>query len=63
MREIVPGITIWRVFSERMGLDFNGYAIGISSGAILVDPPDPGAEGWDALAQLSPNAERRTPSI
>jgi glyoxylase-like metal-dependent hydrolase (beta-lactamase superfamily II) len=55
MREIVPGITIWSVFSEGTGLDFNGYAIATSSGAMLVDPPDPGPEGWDALAELSPH--------
>jgi hypothetical protein len=55
VREIVPGITIWSIFSEPIGLDFNGYAISMSSGAILIDPPDPGPEGWDALAELSPN--------
>jgi glyoxylase-like metal-dependent hydrolase (beta-lactamase superfamily II) len=56
MREIVPGITTWSVFSEPMGFDFNGYAIATGSGAILVDPPDPGPDGWEALAELSPSA-------
>ena len=55
MREIVPGITTWSVFSEPIGLDFNGYAIATGSGAILVDPPDPGPDGWEALAELSPS--------
>jgi glyoxylase-like metal-dependent hydrolase (beta-lactamase superfamily II) len=39
-----------------MALDFNSYAISTSSGAIRIGPPDPGPEGWDALAELSPNA-------
>jgi glyoxylase-like metal-dependent hydrolase (beta-lactamase superfamily II) len=55
MREIVPGITTWSVFSEPSGLDFNGYAIATGSGAILVDPPEPGPDGWEALAALSPS--------
>jgi glyoxylase-like metal-dependent hydrolase (beta-lactamase superfamily II) len=54
MNEIVPGIHMWSSFSEDLGLDFNGYAVRTSAGTVVVDPPDPGPDGWDALEALAP---------
>jgi glyoxylase-like metal-dependent hydrolase (beta-lactamase superfamily II) len=54
MNEIVSGIHVWSRFSEDLGLDFNGYAVGTSAGTVVVDPPDPGPDGWDALEALAP---------
>jgi glyoxylase-like metal-dependent hydrolase (beta-lactamase superfamily II) len=54
MKEILPGIHTWSVFSEQKGFDFNGYAIETGKGTVAIDPPDPNADGWKALDALEP---------
>jgi glyoxylase-like metal-dependent hydrolase (beta-lactamase superfamily II) len=54
MREIVPGINTWSVFSEEKGYAFNGYAVATPQGTLAVDPPEPGKQGWAALDELAP---------
>lgn len=54
MREIVPGIHTWSTYSDERGMTFNGYAIATPGGTVLVDPVDPGAEGWAGLDALAP---------
>lgn len=39
MREIVPGIHTWSWFSDEKGIDFNGFFVRGSEGAVVVDPP------------------------
>jgi glyoxylase-like metal-dependent hydrolase (beta-lactamase superfamily II) len=39
MKEIVPGIRQWSVFSEEKQIDFNGLRLTINDHCILVDPP------------------------
>jgi glyoxylase-like metal-dependent hydrolase (beta-lactamase superfamily II) len=54
MNEVVPGIYTWSRFSEELGFDFNGYAVRTSAGTVVIDPPDPGPNGWEALEALAP---------
>ena len=54
MREIVPDIQTWSVFSERKGYAFNGFAIATESGTVLIDPPEPGDDGWETLDFMEP---------
>jgi glyoxylase-like metal-dependent hydrolase (beta-lactamase superfamily II) len=54
VREIVPGIVSWSTFSEQKGFAFNGYAVRTDAGTVVVDPPDPGADGWKELDALAP---------
>ena len=56
--EIVPGIVRWSAFSDEKGFDFNGYAVRTSAGTVVVDPPDPGPEGWDQLDARAAGAFR-----
>lgn len=40
MKEILPGILTWSVFSQEKGLDFNGHlVIGADGECALIDPP------------------------
>jgi glyoxylase-like metal-dependent hydrolase (beta-lactamase superfamily II) len=54
VRQILSGIHTWSVFSEQKGFDFNGYAIETPAGTVVIDPPDPGRDGWEALDALAP---------
>ena len=39
MRQILPGIHTWAVFSQEKGLDFNGHLVVNEEGCAIVDPP------------------------
>jgi glyoxylase-like metal-dependent hydrolase (beta-lactamase superfamily II) len=54
VREIVPGIHIWSLFSNERGTAFNGFAVETSDGTVLVDPVDPAEEEWSSLDDLAP---------
>jgi glyoxylase-like metal-dependent hydrolase (beta-lactamase superfamily II) len=56
VREIVQDVQSWSVVSEAKGYAFNGYAISTEDGTVLIDPPDPGGDGWDTLDLLAPFA-------
>jgi glyoxylase-like metal-dependent hydrolase (beta-lactamase superfamily II) len=56
MREIAHDVQTWSVFSERKGYAFNGYAVSTEDGTVLIDPPDPGEDGWDTVDLLEPFA-------
>ena len=42
--------------SEQKGYAFNGYAVSTEEGTVLVDPPDPGKDGWHTVELLEPFA-------
>jgi glyoxylase-like metal-dependent hydrolase (beta-lactamase superfamily II) len=54
MREIVPDVQTWSVFAPDKGYAFNGYAVGTEDGTVLIDPPEPADEGWQAIDLLEP---------
>ena len=54
VREIVPGIHTWSLFSNERGTAFNGFAVETSDGTVLVDPVDPAEEEWSSLDDLAP---------
>jgi glyoxylase-like metal-dependent hydrolase (beta-lactamase superfamily II) len=56
LREVVPDVQTWSVFAPDRGYAFNGYAISTERGTVLVDPPDPGADGWATIDLLEPFA-------
>lgn len=56
MREIVPDVQTWSVFSPDKGYGFNGYAVSSEGGTVLIDPPEPVEEGWQAMDLLEPFA-------
>jgi glyoxylase-like metal-dependent hydrolase (beta-lactamase superfamily II) len=56
MREIVPGVQIWSIPVPDKGYDFNGYAIATEDGTVVIDPPEPVADGWGAIDLLEPFA-------
>jgi glyoxylase-like metal-dependent hydrolase (beta-lactamase superfamily II) len=56
MKEIVPDVRTWSVFAPDRGYAFNGYAVSTEGGTVLIDPPDPGADGWRTLDLLEPYA-------
>jgi glyoxylase-like metal-dependent hydrolase (beta-lactamase superfamily II) len=56
MKEIVSDVQTWSVFAPAKGYAFNGYAIATEKGTVLIDPPDPGAEGWATIDLLEPFA-------
>ncbi len=56
MREIVQDVQSWSVFTPEKGYAFNGYAISTEDGTVLIDPPDPGEDGWETLDLLAPFA-------
>lgn len=56
IKEIVPDVQSWSVFSEQKGYAFNGYAVSTEAGTVLIDPPDPGADGWGTIDLLEPFA-------
>jgi glyoxylase-like metal-dependent hydrolase (beta-lactamase superfamily II) len=56
VKEIVRDVQTWSVFSEKKGYAFNGYAVSTEVGTVLVDPPDPGEDGWPTVDLLEPFA-------
>lgn len=54
MQEIVTGVHIWSELSNQKDIAFNGYAVSTERGTIVIDPPDPGAAGWERLDELAP---------
>jgi glyoxylase-like metal-dependent hydrolase (beta-lactamase superfamily II) len=56
MREIVPEVQIWSVFAPDKDYAFNGYAVSTEEGTVLIDPPEPAEDGWDAVDLLQPFA-------
>jgi hypothetical protein len=46
VKAIARDVQTWSVFSEQKGYAFNGYAMSTEEGTVLVDPPDPGEDGW-----------------
>jgi glyoxylase-like metal-dependent hydrolase (beta-lactamase superfamily II) len=56
MREIAHDVQTWSVFSPEKGYAFNGYAVSTEDGTVLIDPPDPGEDGWDTVDLLEPFA-------
>lgn len=56
MREIVRDVQIWSVLSDQKGYAFNGYAVSTEEGSVLIDPPDPGEDGWATVDLLEPFA-------
>jgi glyoxylase-like metal-dependent hydrolase (beta-lactamase superfamily II) len=56
MREIAHDVQTWRVLSPEKGYAFNGYAVSTEDGTVLIDPPDPGEDGWATVDLLEPFA-------
>lgn len=52
MKEILQGLWRWTWFSEEKGMDFNGYAVRLPSGLVLIDPAYAGEEVWGAIEKL-----------
>jgi glyoxylase-like metal-dependent hydrolase (beta-lactamase superfamily II) len=49
MREILPGILTWGSTYADRPWDLNGYAIALTGGTVLVDPPAPEEADWQKL--------------
>jgi glyoxylase-like metal-dependent hydrolase (beta-lactamase superfamily II) len=56
VKEIVRDVQTWSVLSDRKGYAFNGYAVSTEDGTVLIDPPDPGVDGWLTVDLLEPFA-------
>jgi glyoxylase-like metal-dependent hydrolase (beta-lactamase superfamily II) len=54
VQEILTGVHIWSELSNQKDIAFNGYAVATERGTIVIDPPDPGASGWEGLDGLGP---------
>lgn len=52
MREIVPGIRMWRMWSGEKGYFFNGWILSCEAGEIVVDPPPLSEEAHAAVLSL-----------
>jgi hypothetical protein len=56
VKAIVRDVQTWSLFSEQKGYAFNGYAVSTEEGTVLIDPPDPGGDGWLTIDLLEPFA-------
>jgi len=56
VREIVPNVQTWSVFSPEKGYSFNGFAISTEDGTVLIDPPEPQEDGWETIDLMEPFA-------
>jgi glyoxylase-like metal-dependent hydrolase (beta-lactamase superfamily II) len=56
VKEIVPDVQTWSVLSPEKGYAFNGYAVSTEEGTVLIDPPDPGEDGWQTIDMMEPFA-------
>jgi glyoxylase-like metal-dependent hydrolase (beta-lactamase superfamily II) len=54
MKELLPGIHTWSVFSHDKGLDFNGHLVANSDGCVLIDPPAPTSDAMVRMEQFGP---------
>jgi glyoxylase-like metal-dependent hydrolase (beta-lactamase superfamily II) len=54
MREIVPDVQMWSVPVPDRGYDFNGFAVATEDGTVVIDPPEPAEDGWNAVDLLAP---------
>jgi glyoxylase-like metal-dependent hydrolase (beta-lactamase superfamily II) len=52
MKEIVPGIRTWSVYSTEKGMNFNGWHVrGAGGEAVVIDPPKPDDEVLQEIAR------------
>jgi glyoxylase-like metal-dependent hydrolase (beta-lactamase superfamily II) len=56
VKAIVRDVQTWSLFSEQRGYAFNGYAVSTEEGTVLIDPPEPGEDGWLTVDLLEPFA-------
>jgi glyoxylase-like metal-dependent hydrolase (beta-lactamase superfamily II) len=56
VREIVRDVQSWSRHSDEKGYAFNGYAVCTEDGTVVIDPPDPGDDGWLTIDLLEPFA-------
>jgi hypothetical protein len=56
VQAIAGDVQSWSVFSQQKGYAFNGYAVDSEAGTVLIDPPDPGEDGWPTVDLLDPFA-------
>jgi glyoxylase-like metal-dependent hydrolase (beta-lactamase superfamily II) len=56
VKEIVRDVQTWSVFSDQKGYAFNGYAVSTEGGTVVIDPPDPGEDGWPTVDLFEPFA-------
>jgi glyoxylase-like metal-dependent hydrolase (beta-lactamase superfamily II) len=54
MREILNGIFTWGGTYPDMPWELNGFAIRVTDGTIMIDPPTPVAADWPQLDALKP---------
>jgi len=52
MNEILDGIWRWTWFSEEKGMNFNGYAVKLPDGLVLVDPAYADESVWREIEKL-----------
>jgi len=56
MNDIVPGVQMWSLFMDDLGYSFNGFAVATDAGTVVIDPPEPGMDGWEPIEKLAPFA-------
>jgi glyoxylase-like metal-dependent hydrolase (beta-lactamase superfamily II) len=54
MKELLPGIHSWSVFSHDKKIDFNGHLVVNNDGCVLIDPPAPSSDAMVRMEQLGP---------
>ncbi len=54
MKEILNGIFSWSGTYPDMPWELNGFAIRVTDGTIVIDPPAPSADDWPQLDALKP---------
>ena len=54
MKQILPGIHTWSVFSQEKGLAFNGHLVANDEGCALIDPPPMSDADVDQAEKLGP---------
>ncbi len=54
MKQILPGIHTWSVFSQEKGLEFNGHLVINDEGCALIDPPPMSDENASQAEKLGP---------
>ena len=52
MNEILDGIWRWTWFSEEKGMNFNGYAVRLPEGVVLIDPAYADDATWSAIQNV-----------
>jgi len=54
MKQILPGIHSWSVFSQEKGLEFNGHLVVNDEGCALIDPPPMSDDDLSQAEKLGP---------